>query len=145
MFFFQHPLADFVTGANDLAFIDMLWRDWSPGFDGADAVTHVKESLGAPENLAAALGYYRATLGAGKRDPQLEDLQSRMGAEYPTQPLLYLHGVADGCIGAEVAQSAATMAPANVEVRLVDAAGHFLQLERVDTVATQIIDWLEKE
>ena len=24
-----------VVPANDLAFIDMLWRDWSPGYDGA--------------------------------------------------------------------------------------------------------------
>jgi pimeloyl-ACP methyl ester carboxylesterase len=145
MFFFQHPLADLVTGANDLAFVDMLWRDWSPGFVAADAVAHVKASLGAPDNLAAALGYYRATLGAGRRDPQLDDLQTRMGAEYPTQPLLYLHGVDDGCIGAEVARSAASMSPDNVDVRLVDGAGHFLQLEQTDTVATHVIAWLEKK
>ena len=27
MFFFQHPFADMVVGANDLAYIDMLWND----------------------------------------------------------------------------------------------------------------------
>jgi pimeloyl-ACP methyl ester carboxylesterase len=145
MFFFQHPLADFVTGANDLAFIDMLWRDWSPGFAGDTAVEHVKAALSTPENLAAALGYYRATLGAGKRDPALDDLQARMGGEYPTQPLLYLHGVNDGCIGAEVARAAADMAPGNVEVRVVENAGHFLQLEQPDIVATHVIEWLTKE
>ena len=144
MFFFQHPLADLVTGADDLAFVEMLWRDWSPGFAADDALIRVKESLGAPENLAAALGYYRATLGAGKRDPELDELQTRMGAEYPPQPLLYLHGSNDGCIGVEVARSAASMAPDNVEVRIVDDAGHFLQLEQVDTVARHILDWLDK-
>ena len=144
MFFFQHPLADMVTGANDLAFVDMLWRDWSPGFVADNALQRVKESLGAPENLAAALGYYRATLGAGKRDPELDDLQTRIGAEYPGQPLLYLHGANDGCIGAEVARSAAAISPDNVEVRIVDGAGHFLQLEQVDTVATHVVDWLRK-
>ena len=35
MFMFQHPLADLLVGANDLAFVDMLWSDWSPGFDAA--------------------------------------------------------------------------------------------------------------
>ena len=144
MFFFQHPLADLVTGADDLAFVDMLWRDWSPGFAADAAVRHVKNALGTPENLAAALGYYRATLGTGRRDPLLEDLQTRMGSEYPSQPVLYLHGTNDGCIGAEVAQSAASMAPGNVEVRLVDGAGHFLQLEQVETVATHVIEWLER-
>ena len=142
MFFFQHPLADLVVGANDLAFIDMLWVDWSPGFDGGHAVEATKAALRDPANLAAALGYYRATLGAGKRDPELDELQARMGAEVPSQPLLYLHGVNDGCIGREVAEFAATNVPGNVEVRMVDRAGHFLQLEQPDVVARHVIDWI---
>ncbi len=35
MFFFQSPLADGAVAADDLAFIDRLWADWSPGFDAA--------------------------------------------------------------------------------------------------------------
>ena len=31
MFFFQHGLSDVVVGMDDLAFIDGLWADWSPG------------------------------------------------------------------------------------------------------------------
>ena len=142
MFFFQHPLADLVVGANDLAYIDMLWNDWSPGFDGADSLRATKDALRAPENLAAALGYYRATLGAGKRDPNLDELQARMGAEVPTQPLLYLHGENDGCIGREVAEFAAASTPPNVEVRFVSGAGHFLQIEQPDVVADHVIGWL---
>ena len=49
MFFFQHPLADLLVGADDLAFIDMLWRDWSPGFDAT-------EELAAAEAVAAGPG-----------------------------------------------------------------------------------------
>jgi pimeloyl-ACP methyl ester carboxylesterase len=37
------------------------------------------------------------------------------------------------------------MSPDNVDVRLVDGAGHFLQLEQTDTVATHVIAWLEKK
>ena len=142
MFFFQHPLADLVVGANDLAYIDMLWNDWSPGFDGAAALSATKDALRAPENLAAALGYYRATLGDGKKDPALAGLQARMGSEVPTQPLLYLHGVNDGCIGREVAEFAATTCPPNVEVRHIDGAGHFLQLEQSDVVAEHVLGWV---
>ena len=47
----------------------MLWNDWSPGFDATVEVANVKQALGTPENLAAALGYYRATLGDGYKDP----------------------------------------------------------------------------
>jgi pimeloyl-ACP methyl ester carboxylesterase len=142
MFFFQHPLSDLVVGANDLAFIDMLWADWSPGFDGADAVAATKDALRNPANLAAALGYYRATLGDGKKDPALADLQGRMGSEVPTQPLLYLHGANDGCIGREVAEFAADIAPPNVDVRIVEGAGHFLQLEQPAIVAEHILGWI---
>lgn len=142
MFFFQHPLAEMVVAANDLAYIDMLWADWSPGFDGGDAVAATKNSLRDPANLAAALGYYRATLGDGKKDPALADLQSRMGGEVPTQPLLYLHGDNDGCIGHDVADFAASIAPPNVEIRRVADAGHFLQLEQPDVVADHVIGWI---
>ena len=142
MFFFQHPLSDLVVAANDLAFIDMLWADWSPGFDGGEAVAATKDALRDPANLAAALGYYRATLGEGKKDPALADLQARMGAEVPTQPLLYLHGANDGCIGREVAEFAADMSPANVNVRIVEDAGHFLQLEQSDAVARHVLGWI---
>jgi len=139
MFFFQHPLADLVVAANDLAYIDMLWADWSPGFDGGTAIEASKAALRDPANLSAALGYYRATLGTGKRDPELDELQTKMGSETPHQPLLYLHGVNDGCIGAEVAEFAAANAADNVDVRFVADAGHFLQLEQPEVAHEHLV------
>ena len=76
MFFFQHGLADIVVGMDDLAFIDGLWADWSPGYDGAEDLAHVKDCLRDPANLAAALGYYRATLGGVGVDPALDAVQA---------------------------------------------------------------------
>lgn len=142
MFFFQHGLSDHVVAADDLAFIDMLWSQWSPGFDASEDLAHVKDSLRDPANLAAALGYYRATLGDGARDPDLADLQARMGGEYPRQSTLYLHGVNDGCIGREVAESAAAMAPPQVRVAFVESAGHFLQLEQPGAVNRLVTGFL---
>lgn len=142
MFFFQHGLSNHVVSANDLAFIDMLWSQWSPGFAAATDLAHVKEALRNAENLQAALGYYRATLGDGKRDPELATLQQRMGGEYPTQPLLYLHGENDGCVGREVAEVARTMSPTTVRYEFVAKAGHFLQLEQPQRVNQLIVDFL---
>jgi len=144
MFFFQHGLSNHVVAAADLAFIDMLWAQWSPGFDARDDLQHVKASLRSPENLQAALGYYRATLGEGKRDPELAALQQRMGGEYPSQPLLYLHGENDGCIGREVAEAARAMSPANVSYAFVTDAGHFMQLEQPERVNELIVNFVAR-
>ena len=144
MFFFQHGLANHVVAAADLAFIDMLWAQWSPGFDARDDLQHVKASLRNPENLQAALGYYRATLGEGKRDPELAALQQRMGGEYPSQPLLYLHGENDGCIGREVAEAARAMSPANVNYAFIADAGHFMQLEQPERVNDLIVNFVAR-
>jgi pimeloyl-ACP methyl ester carboxylesterase len=141
MFFFQLGLADFVVANDDLAFIDMIWRDWSPGYDGTADVAHVKESLRDPANLAAALGYYRATFGTTPHDPALAGAQAAMGV-VPPQPQLYLHGRNDGCVGVEVAEDARSDAGENVTIEIVDDAGHFLHVERPDEVNARILEFL---
>ena len=90
MFFFQHPLSDIVVPSNDLSFIDMIWADWSPGHPAAQDAENVKNCLRDPANMQAALGYYRATLGQGKRSPEYDAIQAAGGGEL-TQPTLYLH------------------------------------------------------
>jgi len=141
MFFFQHPFADFVVGANDLAYIDMLWADWSPGFDATEELALLKPSLRDPANLQAALGFYRATLGAGYNDPALQSAQD-MSSTIPSQPLLYLHGRTDGCMGAEVAEFAAAELTSNARAHFVDGAGHFLHLEKPNEVNDIILSFL---
>ena len=142
IFFFQHGLADLVVSANHHAFIDMLWRDWSPDYDANFDLEMVRKSLNDPKNLQAALGYYRATLGSGYRNPALKALQDQIGAGVPTQPLLYLHGANDGCIGIDVVESAKSTAPANVKFEIVASAGHFLQLEQPAIVNKLICEFL---
>jgi pimeloyl-ACP methyl ester carboxylesterase len=141
MFFFQHPFADFVVGANDLAYIDMLWADWSPGFDATEELALLKPGLRDPANLQAALGFYRATLGAGYNDPALQSAQD-MSSTIPPQPLLYLHGRTDGCMGAEVAEFAAAELTSNARAHFVDGAGHFLHLEKPNEVNDIILSFL---
>ena len=142
MFFFQHALSDFLVSANNFAFIDMLWAQWSPDFEDATGLAQAKACLTDPANLQAALGYYRAALGAGYRDPELKDAQNLIASETPTQPVLYIHGRNDGCIGVEVADFAASNAPSNARVEIVDNAGHFMQLEQPTAVNKLIIDWV---
>jgi pimeloyl-ACP methyl ester carboxylesterase len=142
MFFFQHGLADVVVGMDDLAFIDGLWADWSPGYDAAEDLPRVKDALRDPANLAAALGYYRATLGNVGVDPALDAVQAK-GAEATAQPTLYLHGSTDGCMGVEVAEAArGLLTSPGSRMEVVEGAGHFLHLERPDVVNGLVVEFL---
>jgi pimeloyl-ACP methyl ester carboxylesterase len=142
MFFFQHGLADIVVGLDDLSFLDGLWADWSPGYDASDDLPRVKDCLRDPANLAAALGYYRATLGNVGVDPALDAVQAK-GAEVTAQPTLYLHGRTDGCMGIEVAEGArGLLTSAGSRMEVVDDAGHFLHLERPDEVNRLVVEFL---
>jgi len=144
MFFFQHPLADMAVPLGDLDFIDRLWADWSPGFPADEDRAHAKDALGDPSNLAAALGYYRATLSnvGLSSDPEVVALQEASGRPVPV-PCLYLHGRTDGCMGAELAETTGTFLPVEgSRVEIVDAAGHFLHLEQPDAVNRLILDFV---
>jgi pimeloyl-ACP methyl ester carboxylesterase len=141
MFFFQSPLADMVVPADDLAFIDMIWNDWSPGYEASEDIVFTKDAIREPANLQAALGYYRAALGDGYHDPDHAEVQA--AAEMvPSQPTLYLHGATDGCIGPEVADSARGMVGDNVTIDVIDGIGHFLHLEDPALVNQHILEFL---
>lgn len=130
IFVFQTPLAELVVGADDMRFLDRLWNDWSPGYLGEDDVAKVKDSLRAPGNLAAALGYYRAMFAGGTVDA--------VGA----QPTLYLHGADDGCFGPEGVHGTEKYLGAQSRVEILDGVGHFLHLEQPDAVNQLILDWV---
>lgn len=130
VFMFQTPLAELVAGADDLRFIDNLWRDWSPSYDGTADLVHVKAALRAPANLAAAIGYYRAMFTSG------------FASEAPKQPTLYLHGTVDGAFGVEGVRDTPAQLSADSRVEVIADVGHFLHLEKPGEVNRLILDWL---
>lgn len=144
IFFFQMPaLPETAVAAGDFAFVDRLWRDWSPGFEPEPAfIRALKQSLSAPGSLDAALGYYRA-LFRPSSDADLAPVQAAAAAPI-TVPSLYLHGRDDGCVGAEmvVAEEIEPMFSAGIEIEIIPGCGHFLHLEQPEVVGKRIVEWL---
>ena len=130
VYLFQTPIAELIASADDLAFIERLWRDWSPSYDGSRDLPHVKAAVRDPANLSAAIGYYRAMFGGG------------VPGDTPAQPTLYLHGKEDGAFLADrVPESSAHLSPQS-RVEVLPGVGHFLHLEQPDIVNKLVLDWL---
>ncbi len=149
LFMFRDPLgfAEAVVAAEGMAFLDRLWRDWSPDYQPGEHLARVKESLREPANLAAAIGYYRAagTAGTASGSPGTEaryaDEERAAGRQAP-QPTLYLHGATDGCIGVELARGAEPLLAPFSRMVVIDDAGHFLHLEKPGEVNDHILAWI---
>lgn len=126
-------LPEAVAARDDMGFVDRLWHDWSPGYQAGPHLAAVKQCLRNPENLTAAIGYYRAN--------PVGDLDAPAPAQAP-QPTLYLHGSRDGCISAELARGAERHLAPGSRMIVVEDAGHFLHLERAPEVNEHILSWI---
>jgi pimeloyl-ACP methyl ester carboxylesterase len=145
MFFFRDPqaAAEETVAANDMAFLDRLWRDWAPGYDAAADLAHVKESLRQPASLTAAIGYYRAaTTGAAPGCAVPYALEEQAAWQRAERPTLYLHGSADGCIRANLAARTADLLAPGSRLLVIKDAGHFPHLEKPAEVNQQILAWV---
>lgn len=147
-FFFGTGLAEPVVADDDMAFVERLWRDWSPGYDPTDDLPLVKAAIGASENLSAAVGYYRAVLtgflGAPGGSPDPYEAESAAMGAMCKQPTLYVHGDGDGCIALELVADAEEHLPDESEMEVIAGSGHFCHLEKPDQVAKLVLDWIRQ-
>ncbi|MBV8159924.1 MAG: alpha/beta hydrolase [Acidimicrobiia bacterium] len=142
IWFFQLPIAEGVVGADDLAFIDGLWGDWvGAGYDATEDVAHVKACLRQPENLAAAIGYYRDTFGFKPPAPEHERFVAASAAPTP-KPTLYLHGTADNALGIDLVQGLDQFLADGSEVDRFEGLNHFLHLEDPGAVNKRIVEFV---
>lgn len=142
MFFQLNPLSEMMIPMNEFEFISRLWQDWSPGYDCAQDVAHFAACMPTPEHVVAALSYYRQTLQSELQDPALAEAQSAV-FEIPPQPMLYLHGLTDGCMAPALASTTGDyLSVDGSRAVMIENAGHFLQLEQPAEVNAEILRFL---
>ncbi|EKF21689.1 alpha/beta hydrolase fold family protein [Mycolicibacterium hassiacum DSM 44199] len=122
--------------------VPLLWRRWSPGYDAEEDLRYVEAAIGAPERWRAALSYYRTTVRSPNRAPARYADRHRYWLSAPRVPTLYLHGTDDGCASARYADWVRRILPDGSAVRIVEHAGHFLQLDQPEVVARHIVDFI---
>lgn len=144
IFVFQTPFAEMAVSKDDFAFIDFLWRHWSPGhMPEPDYMRALKDTLGAPGSTEAAIKYYRYMLGTLPSDPALAEVSAAGNGAIPV-PTLYLHGTDCGCLGVEFVHEDELRPyfPAGLEVELVPASGHFVHLDQPEAVNRRVLEFL---
>ena len=145
IFFFQaRGLADLWTRAAGAAFVERMWRNWSPGWRFSPAVIgSVRRRLAEAKTMTAALEYYRQVITPRPGDAARS--QDLFGGVQQVRTL-GVAGEQDNCISADVFCRAmrAEDFPGGLEVRRVEGAGHFMHQEQPKAVTRLLIDWLRR-
>jgi pimeloyl-ACP methyl ester carboxylesterase len=136
LFLLKTPQAASVVAADGMAFLDRLWETWSPGYDASEDLRAAKACLRDPRNLDAAIAYYRAP------EPGLDPTGNQVLVRTPPQPTLYLHGDRDGSLDVRLVRDAEDHLSPGSRMDVVEAAGHFMHLERPALVNERILAWL---
>ena len=144
MGFFQLPVVpERLVPRGDFAFIDRLWRTWSPGFVAPDAhMRALKQCLAA--SMPAPIDYYRAIARPLVPTIQRTRVFARTGGRIDAS-LLCLMGAGDGCIAPSMGHGQERFFTGRFRADVVPDAGHFLHLERAGDVNARILAWLAAE
>lgn len=139
-FLFQLPwLPEWLCARNDYAFLETLWKLWSPDFHDQAHVAEIRRAMATPGALEASLAYYRAMFRKSKADPALAEVRARLEAPI-TVPTRVLMGGAD--MRREMLEPQRQYFTADYEWAVVPDTGHFLHREAPDTVNALLLDWV---
>ncbi|WP_371483232.1 alpha/beta fold hydrolase [Kitasatospora sp. NBC_00315] len=147
--FFQMDVAEQVLAADDLAYLDWIYRKFTAeGFDATEDLRYAKDALRAPENLRAALALYRTAFPpAGFGSPDWAAEQAAVWGAPPVQPTLNLFGAEDPSFALTdvVLATIVEGLPKGSHAEIVQGAGHIGLVEQPAVVNDLILRFLAGE
>jgi pimeloyl-ACP methyl ester carboxylesterase len=129
------PWAARTCRRNDFAYLDALYRRWSPGWSGPErdeSLRRAKEALSSRATLDGAIAYYR-DLPLGSQPPALRRV--------PTVPGLVIGGEHDLGESAMLTRTAELLGPPS-RALIVPHAGHWPHRENPSTVLPELLGFL---
>lgn len=141
MLLFQaRGLSEWIVARDDFAFVDALWRRWSPGWDpDSDYLAAVKETLAQPGVLTAALSYYRAMFAPRSTEARRFQGLLRHQVEVPT---LAVTGATDRCMDTRIFDGLDdTRFAAGLRIERL-GGGHWTHVEDFEAFDALLQEWL---
>lgn len=133
-----HGYAKWALRRNNSAYVDSIFRRWSPTWQFTDEDTkHVKEAFARPGGIEGALGYYWSFAESG-RDEAIQKLVNRK----TSAPTLCLVGEADGALDLSAMPRSASAFTGSYRYEVLPNVGHFLHRETPDIFAKLVLDFL---
>lgn len=137
-------IAESIVARDDYAFIETLWKLWSPDWKYTpEDLEQVKSTFRAPGVVHAATQYYRCLL----QPLSLSTQQSWRLLTAPINvPTLALTGEHDGCMDTRLYDTLMREQDFDkgLMVKRLPNTGHFLHREAPEEVSALILDWLAR-
>jgi pimeloyl-ACP methyl ester carboxylesterase len=127
-------LPEALARSSRVQLVARLWRRWSPGFvPPAALIEEIERCL--QDSGSAPFAYYRNVF------PSLRARAGNFGEI--TVPLLYVHGVEDGCIDAGYATGHEHHFTQGYQLALLPGVGHFIAAEAPRRLGQALEKWFQ--
>lgn len=127
--------------ADDCAYLEALWKAWSPGWDiPAELLGEMKAVFRQPGVARGALEYYRQAFDAASPAAQAT---AALLSRPITVPTLGICGADDHCITSDIfmASMRSEDFPVRLESVCIQGAGHFVHAEQPGAVNAHLLRW----
>lgn len=144
MNFFQlRGLADWLVERNDWAFIQWLWKNWSPGYVlPTEEWANLRATFSAPGVKKAMLAYYRTNVSPSV----MFGFKQLEAAALTTVPVrtLAITGADDGCIDTRMYDHCFVDEdfPQGFRIERIEGAGHFAHQEKPQEINRLLLEWV---